>query len=266
MSGDEIIALIACVFIGFWGWKQWLAGLLFLNPLSRKPAAQSLAWLMPAVAAAAMFYVLLNFASSDVRDNPIYIVFYMVMWLGWTGLWNRLLPYLGLSCRDDALERSNAAAGLAIGGGLLGVTLAFAGANIGNGPGWYVVVFCALLATGAPLVMWLIDDYVTDVIDAITIDRDAAAGWRTAGFFIASGLILGRAVAGDWHSANETVADFILRGWPVLVLWGLLLCLDLVGRPTPDRPAPNRVIFGVVPFLVLVGAAVVEVGMQGRWT
>jgi uncharacterized membrane protein YjfL (UPF0719 family) len=265
MSGDEMFALIACVFIGVWGWKQWLAGLLFLNPLSRRPAAQLLVWLVPPLSGVAMFLVLAQFASHDVSNNPVYMFFYMVMWLAWTGIWNRILPYLGLSCRDDALERSNAAAALAVGGGLLGVTLGFAGANIGNGPGWWVVVFCGLLATAVPLVLWLIDNSVTDVIEAITIDRDAASGWRTAGFFIASGLILGRAVAGDWHSADQTVSDFILRGWPVLVVWGLTVLLDVISRPTPNRPVPDRVIFGLVPFLVLVAAGIGEVKMQGHW-
>jgi uncharacterized membrane protein YjfL (UPF0719 family) len=265
MSGDEVIALIVSAIIGIVGWKEWVGGLLFLEPLSRRSATQFLGWLLPPLAGVAMFYVLLKWSSHDVRDNPIYIFFYMVMWLGWTGLWNRMLPYVGLSCRDDALERDNTAAGLAIAGGLIGVTFIFAGGNIGDGPGWWVVVFCAGIATAAVLLFWLIGNQITHVQEAITIDRDMAAGWRTAGFFIGSGLILGRAVAGDWHSTQQTVSDFIARGWPALILWGIVLLLDIVSRPTPQRPAPNRLLFGVLPCLLFIATGIGDFIQQGPW-
>ena len=182
-----------------------------------------------------------------------------------TGALIILRACLGLSCRDDALERDNTAAGLAIAGGLLGVTLIFAGGNIGNGPGWWVVVFCAGIATAAVLLFWLIGNQITHVQEAITIDRDTAAGWRTAGFFIGSGLILGRAVAGDWHSTQQTVSDFIAKGWPALILWGAVLFLDIVSRPTPQRTAPNRLMFGVLPCLLFITGGVGDVIMQGPW-
>jgi hypothetical protein len=254
MSGDEIMALLVSGIVGIGGWKGWLGGLLFLEPLSRRPATQFLGWLLPPLAGVAMFFVLAKWSSHDVRDNPTYIFFYMVMWLGWTGLWNWLLPYFGLICRDDALERDNTAAGLAIAGG-----------NIGDGPGWWVVVFCAGIATATLLLLWLIENQITRIQETITIDRDVAAGWRTGGFFIAAGLILGRAVAGDWHSTQETVSDFAIRGWPVMILWFVVVALDIAARPTPQRPAANRVIFGVLPGVLLVVAAIGYVIMQGPW-
>jgi len=203
MSGDEVIALIASILIGIFGWRAWVGGLLSLEPLSRKPATQFLGWLSPLAAAAALFFVLVKWSSSDVKDDSTYIFFYMAMGLGWAGLWNWLLPFAGLSFRDDVLERDNNAAGLAISGGLLGATFAFAGANIGNGPGWWVVVFCAALSSGVMLILWMMGAQMTRMQESITIDRDIASGWRTAGFFIGAGLILGRAVAGDWHSTRK---------------------------------------------------------------
>ncbi len=265
MSGDEVFALIISGIIGLFGWKDWLGGLLTLEPLSRRLATQILGWLLPPLAGLAIFFVLLKWSSHDVRDNPIYIFFYLVMWFGWTGLWNRLLPYLGLSCRDDVLERDNSAAGLAIGGGLLGATFIFAGSNIGDGPGWWVVVFCAALGTVPVLLFWLIDNQITRVQDAITIDEDLAAGWRTAGFFIGTGLILGRAVAGDWHSTQQTLMDFLSKGWPALLLWIVVVILDWIGRPTPVRPKPNSLLYGVLPGLTFVVMGVGDVIAQGHW-
>jgi uncharacterized membrane protein YjfL (UPF0719 family) len=265
MSGDEVFALIVSGIIGIVGWKDWLGGLFSLEPLNRRPATQFLGWLLPLLAGAVMFFVLLKWSSHDVRDDPTYIFFYLVMWFGWTGLWNWLLPYLGLSCRDDVLERDNSAAGLAIGGGLLGATFIFAGGNIGEGPGWWVVVFCAALATAPLLLFWVVGNQITHVEEAITIDEDAAAGWRTAGFFIGAGLILGRAVAGDWHSVQQTVSDFIAKGWPALVLWGMVLVLDWVGRPTPQRPNPNSLLHGLLPGLMFIAAGISDVRAQGTW-
>lgn len=265
MSGDEIIALIGSIFLGFVGWRTWLGGLFFLGNLSRKPATQFLGWVSPVLAGAAVLFVLCRWSSHDVRDDRLYIFFYMAMGFGWTGLWNLALPYAGLSFVDDALERNNTAAGVAMSGGLFGVALAFAGGNIGNGPGWWVVAFCAVMATAALLLLWMINGEITRSTEAITVDRDMATGWRTAGFFVGGGLILGRAVAGDWHSTQETVNDFIAKGWPVLILWGILLALDIIGRPTPQRPVPNQWLFGVLPALLLVLIGIADVIKQGPW-
>jgi uncharacterized membrane protein YjfL (UPF0719 family) len=265
MSGDEIVALIVCVIIAGLGWKSWLGGLLFFKPFERRAATQWRAWLFPPLAGAVMLWVLLNCSAHDVRDDAKYIAFYFVMWLAWTGLGNGAWSYLGLSFRDDVLERGNPAAATALGGGLLGVTFIFAGGNIGEGPGWWVVVFSAGLATAALLLLWLIGNHFTRVCEAITIDRDRAAGARTAGFFIAAGLILGRAVAGDWQSAGQTIADFIARGCPVLLFWAVAVTLDRFIQPTPQRPAPNHVLFGVLPGLCYIVAGMVEFILQGPW-
>ncbi|HEV2329623.1 MAG TPA: hypothetical protein VGY56_12655 [Verrucomicrobiae bacterium] len=266
MSGDEVFALVVSCVIGILGWRTWLGGLLLLEPLSRKPATQFLGWLSPLAAAGALYFVLARWSSHDVRDNPVYIFFYLAMGFGWAGLWNWILPYAaGLSFRDDALELDNNAAAIGISGGLVGAALAFAGANIGDGPGWWVVVFCALLSTGTMLILWIIGAWITRVQEFISIDRDTAAGWRTAGYFIGAGLILGRAVAGDWHSTQQTVMDFLARGWPVLILWAVALALDKISKPTPQRPSPNAILLGALPCLLMTGMGIGDVILQGAW-
>jgi uncharacterized membrane protein YjfL (UPF0719 family) len=265
MSGDEVFALIVSGVLGLIGWGAWLGGLLFLKPRLRGAPARRLAWLAPAVSAAAMLFVLLSWSSHDVRSSGVYISFYMAMWFGWVGTLNFLLPYLGLSCRDDVLERGNTAAGIAYGGALLGLTLTFAGGNIGDGPGWWVVFFSAALATAALLLLWIVGCSISRVADSLTIDRDVATGLRTLGFFVGAGLILGRAVAGNWHSAEQTTKDFLANGWPVLALWGVAVGLDLYLRPTPSRPAPDRWWCGAVPGLIYVLAGLGAVILRGPW-
>lgn len=265
MSGDEVFALIVSGVLGLIGWSRWLGGLLFLKPLFRNVAAQRLAWLAPLVAAAAMLFVLLKWSSHDVRSSALYTSFYLAMWFGWLGTLNFLLPYLGLSCRDDVLERGNTAAGIAYGGALLGLTLAFAGGNIGDGPGWWVVIYSAGLATATLLVLWVIGSSISRLADTISIDRDVAAGLRAMGFFVGAGLILGRAVAGNWHSAEQTTSDFVAKGWPVLLLWGIAVATDVFTRPSPSRPAPDRLWYGVVPCLIYLLVSLGAVIRQGWW-
>lgn len=265
MSGDEIFALIVSGVLGLIGWSGWLGGLLFLKPLLRKAPAQRLAWIAPLVSAAAMLFVLLSWSSHDVRSSALYVSFYMAMWFGWIGTSSFLLPFLGLSCRDDVLERGNTAAGIAFGGALLGLTLAFAGGNIGDGPGWWVVIFSAALATATLLLLWVVANSISRIADTITIDRDVAAGWRALGFFVGAGLILGRAVAGNWHSAEQTTSDFVAKGWPVLLLWGIWVATDIFTRPAPSRPTPDRLLCGVVPCMFYVLAGLGAAILQGSW-
>jgi uncharacterized membrane protein YjfL (UPF0719 family) len=264
MSGDEVLMLIVSGLLGLFGWKVWGGG-LFLALQPRNLLPRFLAWVSPLLSGSLMLLILRRWASHDVRSDSTYLFFYMVMWFGWTGIMNRLLQYTDLNCRDDALERGNAAAAFSVSGALIGVTLAFAGGNIGDGPGWWVVVFCAGLSTGALIVLWIIGSSISRVADAITIDRDVAAGWRVLGFFVGGGLIVGRSVAGDWHSAGQTVSDFLNGAWPILLLWVVAVVLDILCRPTPQKPARNIFLYGIIPFTFYLAFGIGVVAMQGSW-
>ncbi len=265
MSGDELFALLVSLALGGFGWKLWIEGLLTLKPEFRRSSTRLLATVTPLLSAAVVFFVLRQWAAHDVRSSGVYTGFYLAMWFGWTGAMNFLLGIVGLSCRDDVLERGNPAAGLAVSGAMIGLTVAFAGGNIGDGPGWWVVIFSAGMASATMLGLWIAGNFLSRVADAITIDRDVAAGWRTWGFFVGTGLIVGRAVAGDWHSGGQTVVDFIAKGWWALVLWAIAVGLDVLMRPTPEKPAPNRILCGLLPGLLYLAASVVVVLRQGTW-
>jgi hypothetical protein len=49
-------------------------------------------------------------------------------------------------------------------------------------------------------------------------ERDLASGLRLCGLLVANGLILGRAVAGNWHSEAATIHDLIHDGWAASLL------------------------------------------------
>lgn len=263
MSGDEVFMLIASAIVALTSWGVWYIAPALVRSVGRRPPAWRLLRLTPLGAAALLWVVLRNAASFDVRDDPRYLTFYLVLGAAWVGVWIRWLAVAGISTRDDVVERRNGSAALAVTGALLGITLSYAGGNIGDGPGWWVVVFSAALATPALFVAWMLLEAVSGVSDTVTVDRDPSAGLRLGGFLIACGLILGRSVAGDWVSAEATVRDFAATAWPVIVLVVVAAVVERVARPTPDSPRPALLPYGFVPALLYVAGAAYHVMRLG---
>jgi hypothetical protein len=263
MSGDEVFMLIASAIVALVVWGAWYIKPALVQGVRRRPPAWRLLRLTPLLAAALLWAVLRNAASFDVRDDPRYLTFYLVLGAAWVGVWIRWLAVTGISTRDDVVERSNGSAALAVTGALFGITLAYAGGNVGNGPGWWVVVFSAALATLALFGAWILLETLTGVSDIVTVDRDPSAGFRLGGFLIACGLILGRSVAGDWVSAEATVRDFAAAAWPVIVLVIAAAIVERVARPTPETPRPSLVAYGFIPSVFYVAAAVYQVMRLG---
>jgi uncharacterized membrane protein YjfL (UPF0719 family) len=267
MSADESFVQMICWAIAAFTWLPWLWESVACARLCSGFQHRWSLYAYPLVCVAVLAAVLRLYASSDVRESSTYILFYLAMGMAWVGLSARyFLPYFGLSSRDDVVERRNPAAAHALGGALLGLTLCFAGGNIGNGPGWWVVVFSAALSTVSFFILWALLDRFTGLADAVTVERDPASGIRLAGYFLGSGLILGRAVAGDWVSANDTVADFGKLAWPVLLLWLAAVLLERTFRPTKEIPLPSPLTHGLAPLGAYVALAFFFLAQAGWWS
>ncbi len=265
MSGDEIFVGLVCAAVAGWRWWRWFARVNEPSPMLTERATRWPVNAAPIVAAVALFAVLRFWASADVRDDGRYLAFYLAMGLAWVGIFAAVLPLLGINLRDDAVERANRAASYAAAAAVVALMLCFAGANIGDGPGWWVVVFCAALSTGGLIVLWLLVGEAGRGVEAIVVDRDEASALRLAGFLVASGLVLGRAAAGDWKSAEAAVADFATAAWPLVILAACAIAIDRVARPTPENPRPSPAAAGVIPAAVYVAAAAVYIAMLGPW-
>jgi hypothetical protein len=227
MSGDEFIVLVLSAIVAAFAWYRWYAAAT-VRALVNRNASRFIFIVAPVACSAMLFLVLRWWAADDVRNSGTYLLFYMVAGAAWIGACGQLLSLLGISPRDDAVERQNLAAAFATAGALAGITFCFAGANVGNGPGWWVVVFSAGLSTGAFFVLWALVENLTGISERITIERADGAGLRLAGFLIAMGMILGRAAAGDWVSAEATVRDFVMVAWPVMPLAGAAVVVERV--------------------------------------
>lgn len=244
-------------------WAVWIVALFRVPKMQRQRAGRPLLFIAPLIALALLFLVLKTAAASDVRDSGLYLAFYMVMGSAWIGISVRLIGIMGISPRDDVAERGNAAAAYAGAGAVIAISLCFAGGNIGDGPGWWVVVFSAALSTGVFYLLWLFFEGQASISDAITIDRDPASGIRLAGFLIGCGVILGRAVAGDWESAAGTVHDFAVVAWPVIVLFLAAIAVERITRPTPSRPLPPVATRGALPAIGYIAASLLYVVSLG---
>jgi len=186
------------------------------------------------VSALLLVGVLKTVASFDVVDDIRYKFMYLVLGLAWLRFAAVAFAFVGVSARDDAIERGNSAAAIALAGALVGAALCYVGGNIGDGPGWWVVVFSAVLSTLTSLVFWIVLSLCSPVIDAVVIDRDRATGARLAGFLIA-------------RRGTDRIADFGGVQSVAPVLAGLFLVSGLAMLSLPGLST------FVSEFLVLIG-------------
>ena len=255
MSGDELMVLIVSAFAAASAWYRWYRAVLVRTLVDRN-ASRPVFVVAPAVCLTLLYAILRSWAAADVRGSSIYMTFYMVAGAAWVGLITPISCFLGISPRDDAVERQNLAAALATVGVLAGITFCFAGGNIGNGPGWWVVAFSAGLSTIGFFGLWALVEWLTGISELVTVERAGGAGLRLGGFLVGTGLILGRSVAGDWISAEATVRDFTVVAWPALPLAGGAILVERfwpfdVNTRTEDAAAGLFVaaVYVVVSFL-----------------
>jgi hypothetical protein len=256
-SGDEVLALLVSGASAAAFCFKWYSPLVTLPPLGRRRVPRLTLAAIPPACLALLLPVLDRYGSHELREDGGYVILFMLAGAAWLGIATTVAALLGVSHRDDALEHRNRPAAVALAGALLGATLAYAGGNIGEGATIWMTFGPAALATLAWAVLWAIHQALTNVADAIAIDRDAPSAWRLAGLLTATGLILGRSVAGDYQSAGQTLADFIRQGWPALVI--LLLATGI------QRSRNGAVARGLLTALAYVLAAVAYAAWLGPW-
>ena len=265
MSPDEVFVLIVCSAIGLVTMVMWFGPIVSVSHLAPGRRGRILLAMTPVVCAALFLAVLHFWAAKDVRNDPVYLGFYVVVDVAWLGLSTRLVPLFGLSARDDVVERGNRAATWAVTGALVGVTASIAGGNIGGGPDWWADVISSFLATATLFALWFCLECLTSISENITVGRDDASGVRLAGFLSAAGLVLGRGVAGTWISFGTTVTDFVRVGWPAIILLAVAVVVERLARPTRDRPIVPVIRCGALPAMGYLIAASTYLVWLGWW-
>jgi uncharacterized membrane protein YjfL (UPF0719 family) len=265
MSGDEVAVLMFGWALAIVGWTLWYRPFLGSRRLRRWSAADGLLAAAPLACIALILWVLVSLAASDVRTAPEYVLLYLGLGMAWVVISQWLTLWMGIGARDDAVERGNPSAACAVVGALIGLTFCYAGANIGEGPGWWVVVFCAALTTTTFFALWFLVEAISGVSQAVTIDRNLASGLRLGGLLVAVGLILGRSVAGNWVSPDATLLDLAARGWPVALVAGAEITISSLSRAVSGIARLGPWVGGALPAAAYLSAAAYYVVEQGGW-
>jgi hypothetical protein len=257
-SGDEFVFFWAAAAVALVGAVRAGLALSRAAPFGRRGPQKAALATVVLLCLAGLGVVLRNWSDPvSVAGHFDYETLFMLggaVWLFVAACWG--FPLLGLSIRHDAIERQNNAATAAACGGMIGVMLAYAQSNIGNGPTIWTTIVPALAATIALFAAWALADFLGGGIsDNVTIDCDPASGIRLAALLMAAGAVLGRAAAGDWTGWPDTFVDFARLGWPAFALAIGAAIIHRVCRPTPRRPRPGVFAFGVVPAAIVLAAA-----------
>jgi hypothetical protein len=261
-GGELLVALVSGVIAVIYWWT-WLRVALRTTRLVR-PRARLIALLSTLLASAAVVLAtLLTLADPVVRDDIGYILLFMaVAGLTLAGT-TATAALLGASALDDAVRRPNPAAVCVVAGIWLGTGLCVSGANIGRGDTIGTTLGPLVMAVAALMALWGALGVATGAIYSATAGRDWGTGIRLFALPVAWGLILGRAVAGDWESTPATLYDFVMNGWPAGALLGVALLVETILRPSraqPKSPIGTSVLIAILYLAVAAG----WVWWQGR--
>lgn len=219
----EIFLFFGCAYIMGRFLYKWYMPLLESWPPQRGKAGRWVLGCLPPVSLMIILFFLLTMASYDVVG--IWVVFYIIMGYAWLRGGVYMLECLDLSWPFDAVHLDNKAAIFPAAGGFVGITLIYAGANTGDGPGWWVVLF----AGGLGLIAWLglavLINVSVHISERVSVERDMGSGIRFGAYLIASSMILSYASGGDWTSTQTTLLEFTI-GWPVLPLMLFYLLME----------------------------------------
>jgi hypothetical protein len=244
-------------------WLYWYKSIFrthTLRPTSKIP--RILLGVVPLVCITFLALTLLEHASHDVRLNGVWILFYTLGGAVWLRFALFVFSFLGISPRDDVLERNNGAASWVIVGALVAITLCYAGANVGNGPGPQVVFFCAFLSTVSWFLFWFCLERVFRLVDRITIERDKGLGLRSGAWIAGLGLLLGTSVTGDWHSFGKTLRDFLHLLWLPLIFFFVATAVEALFKSEAVTEKRGSVPSAVVAAGYLI-AAIAWVAWRG---
>ena len=263
-ANDEVIILVLSLSIAGWFWGRWYRKALGINAITPVPQRQ---WLYrtPIACLVLVLLVLTQWADLQVRHSGFYLALFLaIAGVGLQGI-NGTASFLGLGAIANGIERKNSAVIWAICGTWIGATACIAGSNIGTGPTIYTTIESLLLSVGSLIGLWLLYAGLTGNAAAIVVDRDVASGIRLAGLLIAGGLILGRAVAGDWVSTAATIADFVQSAWITLPLLGVASVIERQMQLQKRQPFPAIRAAGWYPAIGYVISALLWLLNSVRW-
>ena len=265
LDGEEVILGFVSFCLAVWALGFWVSNLYLSWRLRVRHSIGGILLTGPPVCVAFIWFVLSRWADVRVREEDTDMALLVFLGMAWLAGASCCFAWMGVNIRDDGIERNNVAAAITWASAIIGTAFCYAGANIGSGPSLWNNVFSALLATSTLAGLWLALEVTCGISSSITLERDIASGVRSGGFLAASGLILGRAVAGDWHSTLGTISDFARDAWPVLFLALVAFLGERAFRPTAKRISAPVQTHGAVPAAAYILLALGWLAYLGAW-
>jgi hypothetical protein len=157
LGGDEWLFSFAAAASAIVLIITYYVPLLLISPIKRSSLHRLALACLPLVALIPTYVVLQRWADPRVVGHLDYTILFMLGGGMWIFVASRFLEVLGISIRDDAIERDNLAALVAVWGILSGVGIVYALSNIGTGatiwttlvPGFVAGVVPATLVVAA---------------------------------------------------------------------------------------------------------------------
>jgi len=217
-SGDESFACFVSAAVTFIGAITYYGSLIRTAALGAVLSLRYFLCLLPLICAALLLPFLLYLSSHEVQEDHAYVVLFLLALALWLEGATIIAALMGISLQDDAIERNNPAAVVALYGAMLGITCVYAGANVGEGTSIWMTFGPAALGAITWSAAWMLLELLGAFSDSVAIDRNVNSALRLAFFLIVSGILLGWALAGNYESSQQTVDDLIHRGWPIIPL------------------------------------------------
>jgi len=226
MMSELTVFLLSC-FLLYKFIKRWYRPLIYAWPREKNRQVRKILFLLPIVFLVLVLFVLKFLASFDVVDSIIYIVFYVVLGFAWMYIGVSLMTICFGLREDDSVYLNNKASLAAVIGEFFSIAFIYLGANIGDGPGWWCVLFAGFFGLASWIILGFFIHICTGIFERITIERDLGCAVRFCIYLFASGGILGYACSGDWTSFKMTIVELGI-GWPVLPLTAFYIILELL--------------------------------------
>ncbi len=184
-SGDEwAFVIVAGAAVAFLGW-QYYRPLVTVAAIRKARLNRAVLSVLPIAALIPTCLVLCRWADPQVVGHLDYTVLFLLGGAACIVAATRVIELLGVSIRDDSLERNNTAATITACGFVFSVGIVYAHSNVGAGPTIWTTIWPALAASVLVVLTSLLVEFVgEDVADAIAIDRDIAAALRFAGALV----------------------------------------------------------------------------------
>lgn len=238
-------------------WLVWYLRILVISRFASTDRDRALLYVMPAIAAVALLLSLFG-GKATLADlggllvHPCFVTAHLLVGIGACAV-----PLVGLSPRHDVAERRNRGASLAIGGAILGLSLAH-----GAAAGKFVTMrsdslfpdVVGVVAMVLFMFSWFVVEWLTGFSEAITVERDGGAALRLAAFLPLLGVTLGLAVA-SWFASESLKASCLFAAVAGLVV----ACrVNEAGFARDRRPVSGPCKRDVLVALAYLGAAGLE--------